>query len=43
MFELGNYEVEMSLSNSDGLHPSQEFFEEYTAPQIVDFIKNNYA
>lgn len=43
MFELGNYEVEMSQSNSDGLHPSQEFFEEYTAPQIVDFIKNNYA
>jgi len=27
---------------SDGIHPTQEFFEEYTAPQITAFIKQNY-
>ena len=42
MFERGNYEVEMYLDESDGLHPSQEFHEKYTAPLIVDYIKNNY-
>ena len=27
----------------DGLHPSQYFFETYMAPQIAQFIKDNYA
>lgn len=27
---------------SDGIHPTQQFFINYTAPQIVEFIKNNY-
>ena len=27
--------------NSDGLHPTQQFVMEYTAPQIAQFIKNN--
>lgn len=43
MYELGNYEVEMYLAESDGVHPSQEFFKKYTAPQIVEFIKKNYV
>ena len=43
MFEKGNYEVEMYLEESDGLHPSQEFHEKYTAPIIVEYIKNNYS
>ena len=42
MYNLGNYEVEMYLEESDGIHPSQEFVRKYTAPQIVKFIRNNY-
>ena len=42
MYNLGNFELEMYDTNSDGIHPSQEFFEKYTAPQIAKFIKENY-
>ena len=42
LFENGNYEVEMYLPVSDGIHPSQGFFIEYTGPQITEFIKENY-
>ena len=42
MYELGQFEVEMNDEGSDGLHPSQKFFEDYTAPQIVEFIKENF-
>lgn len=42
MFNLGSFEVEMFNANSDGVHPSQDFFENYTAPQIAQFIKDNY-
>ena len=35
-------ELEMYNANSDGIHPSQEFVREYTAPQIAEFIKENY-
>ena len=42
MYTDGGYKTEMDNSNSDGTHPSQEFFIKYTAPQIVYFIKNNY-
>lgn len=31
-----------SEHSSDGLHPSQEFMKQYTAPQIAAFIKSNY-
>ena len=42
MFELGNYELEMVLAGSDGLHPSKKFYINYTCPQISKFIKKNY-
>jgi len=42
MFSYGNYESEMVLSASDGLHPSKNFYINYTAPQIANFISNNY-
>ena len=42
MYNLGNFELEMYDENSDGVHPSQEFFKKYTAPQIVEFIRQNY-
>ena len=41
-FNLGQFELEMFNEDSDGLHPSQEFFKNYTAPQIAQFIKDNY-
>lgn len=42
IYELGKYEVEMNLSGSDGLHPSQMIMKQYASPRIVEFIKNNY-
>ena len=42
MYSEGQYELEMNLSSNDGIHPSQSFFIEYTAPQIAAFIKSNY-
>ena len=42
MYENGKYSVEMNNSNSDGLHPSQSFHINYTAPKICKFIKKNY-
>ena len=42
MYNLGNFELEMYNADSDGIHPSQEFIKEYTAPQIVEFIKQHY-
>lgn len=41
MYKNGEFEVEFSVKG-DGLHPSQEHFIKYTAPQIVNFIKKNY-
>lgn len=42
LYSNGNLESEFNLSDSDGLHPTQEFLINYTAPQIAEFIKNNY-
>lgn len=42
MFNEGQYELEMYNYGSDGIHPSQEFVREYTAPQIAEFIRQNY-
>ena len=42
MFEYGNFELEMNDSDSDGIHPNQDFILEYTSPQIAKFIQNNY-
>ena len=42
MFNYGNYEREMYLEYSDGLHPTQNFVRRYTSPQITSFIRNNY-
>jgi hypothetical protein len=42
MYTYGQFELEMFNEDSDGLHPSQEFFREYTAPQIAEFIRQNY-
>ena len=43
MYCLGNFEMEMHSDLSDGVHPSQSFFRDYTAPQIAQFIRNNYG
>lgn len=43
MFNEGQYELEMYNHGSDGIHPSQEFIREYTAPQIEEFIRQNYS
>lgn len=42
LFEKGEFEKEM-YNSGDGLHPSQEFIRNYTAPQIAQFIKENYS
>lgn len=42
MYNLGQIELDFDNPNSDKLHPSQEFYEKYTAPQIAQFIKDNY-
>ena len=42
LYNEGNFEDEMYNSKSDGLHPSQNFHIQYTAPQIAQFIKDNY-
>ena len=42
MYSLGNYALEMNQEDSDGVHPSQEFIAEYTAPQIAEFLRRNY-
>ncbi len=40
-FESG-FEEELKSPESDGIHPSAEFFELYTAPQIAQFIKEYF-
>lgn len=41
--DYGHFQTEMNDVNiSDGLHPTQEFVLKYTAPQIAEFIKDNY-
>lgn len=42
LFNDGQFELEMTKSSSDGIHPSQQFVTDYTAPQIARFIKENY-
>lgn len=42
MYNYGQYEVEMYNADSDGIHPSQDFILNYTAPQIAEFIRENY-
>ena len=38
----GRFEDEIYFSGSDGIHPSQEFFRNYTAPQIAQFINDHF-
>lgn len=42
LFETGNFESVMDNSDCDGIHPNQEFITNTMAPQIVDFIRDNY-
>ena len=43
MYNLSEFEkVDMLSAVSDGVHPSQEFTINYTAPKITQFIKDNY-
>lgn len=42
LYRYGNLESEFGLDASDGLHPTQDFLINNTAPQIVEFIKENY-
>ena len=43
LYNLGQFELEMYDANSDGIHPSQQFYEEYTAPMIAKFIQDHYC
>ena len=42
MYTYGQMELDYASPTCDGLHPTQWFFENYTAPQIAKFIKDNY-
>ena len=42
LYTYGQIELDFTSPNSDKLHPTQEFYEKYTAPQIAQFIKDNY-
>lgn len=42
MYREGRFELEMNTEASDGSHPSQEFLEKYTVPQIARFLENHY-
>ena len=42
LFNEGNFESVMNNSDCDGIHPNQDFILSDTAPQIANFIKNNY-
>ena len=42
LYTHGKYELEMVLPTNDGVHPSQEHFRAYTAPQVAEFIQNHW-
>ena len=42
MYNNGNFESEMYEEYSDGVHPTQEFVTNHTAPEIARFIEQNY-
>ena len=42
LYTYGNIEIDFNNPDSDKLHPTQDFIRKYTAPQISNFIKNNY-
>lgn len=42
MYENGNIEIDFEKESSDLLHPSQEFIQEYTTPQIANYIREHY-
>lgn len=42
MYREGKFELVMNTEESDGSHPSQEFFEKYTVPQIARFLEAHY-
>ena len=42
LLEEGNFESIMYDSDCDGIHPNQEFITNVMAPQIANFIKENY-
>jgi lysophospholipase L1-like esterase len=43
LYTYGELENEFGTSGSDGLHPTQKFLIEKTAPQISEFIESNYG
>ena len=42
LFEKGNFESVMYNDDCDGIHPNQKFITATMAPQIAQFIKDNY-
>lgn len=42
MYTNGQFELEMNVGSSDGVHPSQQHHRYYTAPMICEFIKKHY-
>ena len=42
LFEYGGFENVMYDQDCDGVHPNQTFVSNVMAPQIADFIRNNY-
>ncbi|MBQ8358324.1 MAG: hypothetical protein IJX37_00215, partial [Oscillospiraceae bacterium] len=42
LYTNGKYELEMTVSPNDGVHPSQQHHITYTAPLICEFLKEHY-
>ena len=42
LFSFGSYSLEAFDEESDGVHPSQEFIQDYTAPMIAQFINDHF-
>lgn len=42
LYSQGQFELFYENSDCDGVHPTQNFVTNYTAPQIASFIKENY-
>ena len=42
LFNEGNFDYTNSEYTADGLHPTAKFYEEFTVPQIAEYLRANY-